>query len=95
MKITGFEDCKICGDPVPQSGTRAKRLYHPECKKLKNYLDAAVRAGKAIQPLDAQTLTVVRALFFRAANQFRPRQPRGPDGRYVRDDKGPCGQTQR
>ena len=84
MTIRGFQNCKICGDPVPQTGTQAKRLYHPDCKKFKNHLDAAVRAGKAIELLDAQTQKVVRGLVFSAANQFRPWQLRGHDGRFVR-----------
>ena len=87
MKITGFVKCKICGDPVPQSGTRAKRLYHPECKKLKNYIDAAVRAGQNIDLLDAVTQKVIRGLFFAAANQFRTPQPRSADGRFVSDSE--------
>lgn len=81
--ITGFLDCPICGDPVAQAGTRAKRLYHPECKKLKNYIDAAVRAGLKIELLDAVTQKVIRGLFFAAANQFRTPQLRGADGRFV------------
>jgi hypothetical protein len=83
-----FLICPICGDPVPQFGTRAKRLYHPECKKLKNYLAAAVRAGKAIELLDDQTKKAVRGLFFAAANEFRASQPRDANGRFAspRDD---------
>ena len=83
MTITGFIDCQICGDPVPQVKTRAKRLYHPECKKAKNYIDAAVRAGNKIDCLDERTKHKLRGLLYAAAFQFRSPQPRSSDGRFV------------
>lgn len=91
MTISGFIDCPICGDPVPQTGTRAKRLYHPECKRFKNHLDAAVRAGGQILLLDTETKRTIRALLFRAANQFRTPQLRSSDGRFVQRESEPDG----
>ena len=75
--------CLVCGGPVSQRGTRAKRLYHPECKKVKNYIDAAVRAAHAIDVLDDGTKRTIRGLLFSAAHQLRTPPLRDACGRFV------------
>lgn len=74
--------CPVCGWPVDQSGTRSPRLYHPACKKVRNYIDLAVAAAEAINP-DQITARGIRGLFFRAGNRFRPAQLRDSSGRFV------------
>ena len=42
--------CEVCGDPVEAVPGKTRKRYHPACKKFRNYLDAAVRAVKDMDP---------------------------------------------
>ena len=74
--------CPVCGRIVDQAGTRAPRQYHPECKKVANYLGLAVKYGGYLEGGQV-TARRLRALFFAAGNRFRAPQPRSADGRFA------------
>jgi hypothetical protein len=63
--------CGICGDEVDQTGTRSRRLYHPACKRFRNFLDAAERAAKEIVAEDRTDWgrRIIRRHVFTLANQ--------------------------
>jgi hypothetical protein len=42
--------CDVCGDPIEVTFGKTRKRYHPTCKKFRNYLEAAVRAVKEMDP---------------------------------------------
>ena len=42
--------CKVCGHPVKTIKGKVQKWYHPACKKYRNFLGAAVRAVKEMNP---------------------------------------------
>jgi hypothetical protein len=42
--------CEVCGHPVEIVPGKVKKRYHLPCKRFRNYLEAAVRAVKEIEP---------------------------------------------
>lgn len=63
--------CQVCGHPIEDPGPRKQKLYHEPCKRLKNYLDAAVRAARDIDPKpDRSGATMIRQRCCKASNQI-------------------------
>ena len=42
--------CDVCGEPIKIVSSKTRKRYHPACKKFRNYLEAAVRAVKEMDP---------------------------------------------
>jgi hypothetical protein len=42
--------CQVCGDPTKVIPGKVPKRYHPACRKLHNYLEAAIRAAREIDP---------------------------------------------
>ena len=42
--------CEVCGQPIKIGLGNTRIRYHPACKKFRNYLEAAVRAVKEMDP---------------------------------------------
>ena len=43
-------DCEVCGHPIESTPGKVPKKYHPPCKRFRNYLEAAVRAVKEMDP---------------------------------------------
>jgi len=76
--------CQVCGHPIPDTGSKQKKLYHEPCKKWKNFLDAAVRAAQEMDPKPTPDgATFIRQETFRASNRMAAIvQPRDSHGRF-------------
>lgn len=77
--------CGVCECEIDQDGTKSKRQYHPACKKLKNYLDAAERAAREIAADDLTDWRRqrIRRYAFTLANQVGAiMQRRDAQGRF-------------
>lgn len=42
--------CEVCGNPIEVIPGKVQKRYHGACKDFKNFLEAAVRAAKQIDP---------------------------------------------
>jgi len=42
--------CEVCGNPLKIIPGKVPKRYHPACKDLRNFLEAAVRASREIDP---------------------------------------------
>ena len=76
--------CQVCGHPLGDRGPRKQRLYHDACKKMKNYLDAAVRAAKEMEQRPTpEGSTNIRRMAMKASNQMAAlAQQRDEYGRF-------------
>ena len=77
--------CEVCGHPIELKPGKVQRRYHTPCKKWRNFLDAAVRAAREINPKPPhRQSTYIRQEATRAANRMAAlAQPRDALGRFV------------
>jgi transposase len=42
--------CPICGNPIKSTPGKVQKTYHRPCRDFKNFLEAAVRAVREMDP---------------------------------------------
>lgn len=81
--------CPLCGREVDQPLRGRPREYHPECKKVRNYLDAAQRALDEIEFAEGdegmKNARMLRNELFNIANELpiSRHAARGNGGRFA------------
>ncbi len=78
--------CALCGGHLDPGRGRVARKYHPDCKRVRNGLDAVERSLADVEFSDAadaqETARQLRSQLLRMANRVPTFQERTKDGRF-------------
>ena len=84
-----MDTCTFCGRPLETNSTGRRAVYHPSCKKARNFLDAFQRALVEVEGFDPERALLIRRGLMTMANSLpvaNRHTERGAGGRFSKGE---------